>query len=167
MMVKDPGNNGALEVLDDEAFQIHAGFRYVIRRFLRFSEDQARMAGITPQQHLLLLAVRGHPAFPAVTIKDVAHRLQLRHHSTSLLVDRAVKRGLVVRGSDPTDRRRVVVGLTDDGMHILELVTRANRAELRALDAEFLDVHRSLSRMFEPETMAIAHARANGAGAAD
>ncbi|HVC79476.1 MAG TPA: MarR family transcriptional regulator [Chloroflexota bacterium] len=167
-MMKDSGNNGAPEVLDDDAFQIHAGFRYVIRRFLRYSEDQARLAGITPQQHLLLLAVRGHPAFPAVTIKDVAHRLQLRHHSTSLLVDRAVKRGLVARGSDPTDRRRVVVGLTDEGRRILDVVTRANRAELRALDTEFLDVHRSLSRIFEPEAMALAHARGNGAaGAAD
>ncbi|HEY8283536.1 MAG TPA: MarR family transcriptional regulator [Chloroflexota bacterium] len=166
--MKDPGVSAPLEVLDDEAFQVHAGFRYVIRRFLRYSEDQARLAGITPQQHLLLLAVRGHPAFPAVTIKDVAHRLQLRHHSTSLLVDRAVKRGLVARGGDPTDRRRVIVGLTDEGRRILELVTRANRAELRALDTEFLDVHRSLSRIFEPESVVLAHARGNGAtGAAD
>ncbi|HVA90281.1 MAG TPA: MarR family transcriptional regulator [Chloroflexota bacterium] len=166
--MKDLGANGEAEVLGDEAFQVHADFRYVIRRFLRFSEDQSRLAGITPQQHLLLLAVRGHPAFPAITIKDVAHRLQLRHHSTSLLVDRAVKRGLVARGGDPTDRRRVIVGLTDEGRRILELVTRANRAELRALDAEFLDVHRSLSRVMEPDPHPSSQGRATAsAGAAD
>ncbi|MGH2388654.1 MAG: MarR family winged helix-turn-helix transcriptional regulator, partial [Chloroflexota bacterium] len=61
-------DNGAVgnspEDLDHEAFQTHASFRYVVRRFLRYAEDQARLAGITPQQHLLLLAVRGHPLFP-------------------------------------------------------------------------------------------------------
>jgi DNA-binding MarR family transcriptional regulator len=135
--------------LDHEAFQVHANFRYVVRRFLRYSEDQARLASITPQQHLLLLAVRGHPLYPKVTIKDIAQRLQLRHHSTSLLVDRAVRRGLVTRAGDPADRRRVIVSLTDDGAQVLHRVTYANRAELRALDAEFVRVHQSLMRVFE------------------
>src|SRR5579871_4978384 len=85
------------EILTDEDFQIQASFRYLIRRFVRFSEEQARAAGITPQQHMMLLTIRGHPAYPLVTIKDIAERLQLRHHSTSLLVDRGVKRGLLRR----------------------------------------------------------------------
>ncbi len=34
-------------------------FRYEIRRFLNFSENVARAAGIEPQQHQALLAIKG------------------------------------------------------------------------------------------------------------
>jgi hypothetical protein len=39
-----------------------AAFRYALRRFLAFSEQAARQAGVTPQQYLALLAVLGFPA---------------------------------------------------------------------------------------------------------
>lgn len=166
MAMKEPGTNGHGDEMDSTLFQVHANMRYVVRRFLRFSEEQARQLGITPQQHLLLLAVRGHPAYPTVTIKDIAQRLQLRHHSTSLLVDRAVKRGLVARNGDPTDRRRVIVTLTDEGQQLLEQVTRANRTELRALDTEFVDVHRSLSRAYDLDFAAEPSSRTGSPGGA-
>ena len=75
-------------LLGDTDYRDHADFRYAIRRFLRHSEKQARACGITPQQHMLLLIVRGHPSYPAVSIGEIAERLQLRHHSGSLLVER-------------------------------------------------------------------------------
>ena len=53
--------------LNDEDYRRQADFRYAIRRFSAYSERQAHAAGITPQQHLLLLTLRGHPSYPIVT----------------------------------------------------------------------------------------------------
>lgn len=123
--------------LTDADFRDQADFRAALRRFLRFSEDQARDHGLTPQQHLLLLAVRGHASYPNVSIGDVATALQIRHHSASLLVDRCVKRGLLDRREDPDDRRRALVSLTPQGQECLDAMTRANRRQLRALKTAF------------------------------
>ena len=101
--------------LNDEDYRRQADFRYAIRRFSAYSERQAHAAGITPQQHLLLLTLRGHPSFPIVTVGDVADRLQIRHHSASLLIECSVQRGLLARGEDPTDRRKALISLTDRG----------------------------------------------------
>ena len=38
-----------------------AEFRYQIRRFLHFSEQMARRAGLESQQHQVLLALKGLP----------------------------------------------------------------------------------------------------------
>ena len=106
-------------------------FRRRLRLFLRFSEEQARANGITPQQHLVLAVTRGHPDYPQVAIGALADALQLRQSSTSLLVDRCVKRGLLHRQEDPRDRRRVIVWLTEEGQSILDRVTDANREAAR------------------------------------
>lgn len=121
--------------LTQSDFEDQADFRYGLRRFIRFSEVQARKAGITPQQHLLLLMIRGHPSYPCVNITDVAERLQIKHHSASLLVERSVQRGLVARSMDLADRRRALVSLTPHGLDVLERITEANRAELRELES--------------------------------
>src|SRR5437588_7061226 len=84
-----------------------AEFRYQIRRFLRFSEEAAYAAGLEPQQHQLLLAIKGLPEGRKATIGELAERLQLRHHSTVELIDRLVKRELVERHRDEEDQRRV------------------------------------------------------------
>ena len=122
--------------LTDQDFQDQAQFRYGLRQFLRFSEVQARRAGVTPQQHLLLLLVRGHPSYPRVTIGDVAERLQVKHHSASLLIERTVQRGLLTKVADEADRRRNLVSLTAEGEGVLECITLANREELGALDKQ-------------------------------
>ncbi|HYX50470.1 MAG TPA: helix-turn-helix domain-containing protein, partial [Ktedonobacteraceae bacterium] len=81
---------------DDEIsiteYQTLAEFRYQLRRFLRFSEQAARAAGLEPQQHQLLLALKGLPEGRKATIGALAERLQLTHHSTVELVDRLVER---------------------------------------------------------------------------
>lgn len=136
--------------LNDEDYRRQADFRYAIRRFSAYSERQAHAAGITPQQHLLLLTLRGHPSYPIVTVGDVADRLQIRHHSASLLIERAVQRGLLARGEDPTDRRKALISLTDRGAEILEQITVANRRELQGLDAEVFGLRTSLLRAFDP-----------------
>ncbi len=133
-MSAPPHRQPASAAFKEEAYQDQADFRYAIRRFLRFSEIQARDRGITPQQHLLLLTVRGHPSYPGVSIGEIAERMQVRHHSASLLVERSVKRGLLVREVDSSDRRRALVTLTDDGQGLLDHITRANRRELGSLE---------------------------------
>ena len=133
-------------LLGDTDYRDHADFRYAIRRFLRFSEQQARACGITPQQHMLLLVVRGHPSYPAVSIGEIAERLQLRHHSASLLVERGVQRGLLRREKDAVDRRRALVSLTEEGQRVLACITQANKQELKALDNALFRLHNSLRR---------------------
>jgi DNA-binding MarR family transcriptional regulator len=125
-------------VFTDDDYRDQADFRCALRRFFRFAEEQARTLGITPQQHFLLVLVRGHRSHPKVTIGELAEALQLRQSSTSLLVDRSVKRGLLDRQEDPADRRRAMVSLTDEGQQILDRIMRANRRELGMLrDALF------------------------------
>src|SRR5262245_38534659 len=77
-----------------EEYRALAEFRYLVRRFLAFSEAAARAAGLRPQQHQLLLAVKGLPAGMKPTIRVLAERLQLRHHSTVELADRMEEQGL-------------------------------------------------------------------------
>jgi DNA-binding MarR family transcriptional regulator len=108
-------------------------FRTALRRFLRWSERQAAAAGITAQQHQLLLAIRGHEGPTAPTIGDVADHLLLRHHSTVELVDRAEQAGLVVRDVDDRDRRVVRLALTAAGRRILGRLSAAHVEELARL----------------------------------
>ena len=108
-------------------------FRTRIRRFLAWSGDQARAAGITPAQHQLLLAVRGHDDAEGPTIGDIADYLQLRHHSAVGLVDRAEAAGLVRRAGDPRDRRLAHVQLRAKGARVLERLTALHVSELRSL----------------------------------
>jgi DNA-binding MarR family transcriptional regulator len=136
MPERQRSSGGREPQLTDSDFRDQADFRAALRRFLRFSEEQARNYGITPQQHLLLLAVRGHANYPNVSIGDVAQALQIRHHSASLLVDRCVRRGLLFRREDPDDRRRALVALTDLGQEVLDTITRANRRQLQTLKAQ-------------------------------
>ena len=109
-----------------------AEFRYQIRRFLQFSEQAARDAGLEPQQHQLLLAVRGLPSGLQPTIGELAKRLLLRHHSTVELVDRLEQLGAVRREPDPEDGRAVLVRLTRKGEALLHRLTVAHREELDA-----------------------------------
>lgn len=111
-------------------YQALAEFRYQIRRFLHFSEQAARAAGIEPQQHQLLLALKGLPDGRQATIGDLAERVQLQHHSTVELVNRLVERGFVQRCRDEEDLRRVLVSITSKGEEILRELSFEHRAEL-------------------------------------
>src|SRR4051812_49092708 len=107
-----------------------ADYRYAIRRFLRFSEDAAREAGLTPQQYQLLLAIKGYPSRERANITELAERMQLDHHSTVGLIDRTEERGLVRRQQDTGDRRQVHVSLTSDGESLLRKLAHLHREQL-------------------------------------
>ena len=99
--------------------------------FLHWSETQAKRAGLTPAQHQLLLAVRGHPQPP--TVGELASSLVLRPHSVTELVDRAASAGLVVRIAGSGDGRIVRVRLTSRGASLLESLTTLHLDELDRL----------------------------------
>lgn len=101
-----------------------------LRRFLRWSEDQAAAAGLTPAQHQLLVAIKGHRGPEAPAIRDLAEYLMLQSHSTVGLVDRAEAVGVVRRQQDEKDGRVVRVYLTDKGDQLVENLTTAHLAEL-------------------------------------
>lgn len=110
-------------------------FRVALRRFERWSEEQARSAGLTPAQHQLLLCIRGSTGRTDPTVSDIADGLMLRHHSAVELIDRAESSGLVARRPDPDDARMIRVGLTPAGDHVLGELTEAHIEELRRLEA--------------------------------
>ncbi|MFB3812879.1 MAG: MarR family winged helix-turn-helix transcriptional regulator [Terriglobales bacterium] len=117
--------------ITDNDYRALAEFRYQIRKFLRFSESAARTAGLEPQQHQLLLAIRGLPEGTPATIGNVADRLQIQHHSTVELVDRLVRRGLVQRKRGGEDRRQVLLQVTAKGDRLLRELSIHHEEELR------------------------------------
>lgn len=136
--------SGADRPLEDRDYQALRRFRHALRVFMRASEQAARGAGTTPAQHQLLLAIRGHPPTGTPTIGDIAEILQLRHHSTVELIDRAHDAGLVERRTDPSDQRRQRLVLTDAGLELLEGLSQVHRDELRRFRTEMVDVLQEL-----------------------
>jgi len=110
-----------------------AELRYRIRRFLSFSERAARAAGIEPQQHQLLLAIKGLPLDQRPTIKTLAERLCVQHHSVVALVDQVAARKLVRRERNPDDRREILLVLTAQGELILRALSVQHREQLRVV----------------------------------
>jgi DNA-binding MarR family transcriptional regulator len=107
-----------------------AELRYHIRRFLRFSEQAAREAGLEPSQHQLMLTLKGLPAGTRPTIGELAEHLQIQHHSTVELVNRLAAGGYVRRQRGGEDRREVLLSLTPKGEKILRELSLHHRAEL-------------------------------------
>ncbi len=121
--------------LSKQDFEALAQFRFGIRRYLRFSEEIVRRDGLTPQQYQLLLALKGFPGREWATVREVADRLQLRHHSVVELVNRAQAEGLVERAADPDDGRVVRVLLTGRGEQVLSRLSALHREQLRRMQA--------------------------------
>ena len=122
-----------MDELSAEDFRDLLAFRTGLRRFLYWSQTQARSAGLTPAQHQLLVAIKGHPGDQDPAISDLAASLLLRHHSAVELVDRAQAGGLVERRDDPGDGRVTRVRLTADGEARLAKLTPTHIDELRGL----------------------------------
>ena len=131
-----------------------AELRYQIRRFLRFSESAARQAGIEPQQHQLLLAVRGLPENLKPTVGVLAERMQLQHHSTVELIDRLVDRDLLCRLRATDDRRHVLVKLTHKGEKFLKTLSLHHLQELQSTGPKFVQILQDLIDNGEPPNSA-------------
>jgi DNA-binding MarR family transcriptional regulator len=121
-----------------EEFRALAELRYRIRHFLSEGDSAARKAGLEPQQYLLLLMIRGLPSGEEATIRTLAERLALKHHSVVELVDRMEAHGYVRRTRGRDDRRRVLVSLLPRGERMLEEVARQRIDELRSYGHELV-----------------------------
>jgi DNA-binding MarR family transcriptional regulator len=132
--------------LTDGEFEQLLALRTGLRRFLQWSEGQARAAGITPAQHQLLLAVRGHQTAAGPTIGELAGYLLLRPHSTSELIDRAVSAGLVTRNTDTTNASIVRVALTPLGDEKLRGLSHAHLQELAELGPTMRTLWRAIEQ---------------------
>lgn len=122
--------------LPDEIYTRLLTLRTNLRRFDRWSAEQAHSAGLTPMQHQLLLAIRGHPDRRGPTIGEVADYLLLKHHSAGELVHRAAAADLIRRVRDREDRRVVRLQLTGAGSACLESLTATHLEELERLSLQ-------------------------------
>ncbi len=130
--------------LTDADYEDLLSLRTGLRRFLRWSDQRAEETGLTPAQHQLLLAVRGHTDRRGPTVGEVADYLLLRHHSAVGLVDRAEEAGLVTRSRDPDDHRVVRLRLAAGGAKRLDALSELHREELQRLTLRLPSVWRGL-----------------------
>jgi DNA-binding MarR family transcriptional regulator len=130
--------------LTNRDYRSLAEFRRLIRRFLHFSEQAARVAGLEPKQHQLLLSLKGLPPNVRPRIAELADRLQTQHHSAVELVNRLEAAGFVRRKRNRDDRREVLLQLTPRAEKMLQELTLEHREELRSQGPELLESLRQL-----------------------
>jgi DNA-binding MarR family transcriptional regulator len=119
--------------LSQSDYRALAELRYQVRGFLGFSERAARANGIEPQQHQLLLALKGLPEGRRPTIGTVAERLCVEHHTAVTLTDRLERAGLVERARSAPDRREVLLSITPRGEDILARLSALHRDQLQTV----------------------------------
>lgn len=123
--------------LSKQDFEALSDFRYQLKKFLRFSEEAAQNEGVTPQQYLLLLHVKGVPGREWANIGELAERLQSQHHSVVALVTRCEKLKLIERCPSEIDRRQVNIHLLPAGERCLAKLAELHRNELTTLSDIF------------------------------
>jgi DNA-binding MarR family transcriptional regulator len=129
-----------------EDYRTLAEFRASLRKFLRTSEDLAHGVGLTPQQHQVMLAIRGYPGDTPPSVGDLAARLQVRHNSAVGLLTRLEKLGYLKRVPAELDQRRMLVSLTQKGHGVLDKLTEAHRSELRRIGPDITRLLAELTR---------------------
>jgi DNA-binding MarR family transcriptional regulator len=122
---------GDMKKLTLSDYQALAEFRYQIRRFLHFSEQVVKQAGLERGQYQLMLAIKGMPAGVRPRIRELANRMQIRHHSAVELVNRLEAGGFVHRARARDDRREVLLAMTAKGERVLAELALHHRDELR------------------------------------
>jgi len=126
-------------------YEALAEFRYDLRKFLSFSETNAKTHGVSPQQYQALLAIEGFPGKRWVTMGELAEQMCIAHHTAVGMVDRMEKLALVDRHPLPEDRRRVQIALTRSGLRVLEKLYRVHWDELRSSGPELIASLRKVS----------------------
>lgn len=137
--------------LDDAEYKAIGDFRRALREFLAFSDDAALQAGVTPQQHQALLAIRAHGGPAPISIGELASCLMIRNHSAVGLVTRLIERGLVEREESAEDRRRVLLKLAPSGADVLRRISQLNVGEYHR-SADFLSHVLRRVRALSPAT---------------
>ncbi|HME88473.1 MAG TPA: MarR family transcriptional regulator [Chthoniobacterales bacterium] len=122
-----------------------ANFRYLLRKFLRFSKDFLKAtSGLNPEQYEALLAIKTFASIGGLTISQLSERLQVKHHSAVNTVDRLAERKLIIRETGDTDRRRRHIQLTPKGEKLIDELAAAHQKEIRIRSPEII---RALERL--------------------
>ena len=125
--------------LNSDDYDALANFRYLLRKFLRFSKDFLRTtAGLNPEQYEALLAIKAFKSPTGVTISELSERLQIKHHSAVNIVDRLTEKKLITREASKTDRRLRHVQLTGKGAALIEELAAVHRREIRRRSADMI-----------------------------
>lgn len=98
------------------AEEVFIGVQIMADRLMApWAETLKQAADLTPVQYNVLRILRG--AGPTgLLAREISERLITRSPDVTRLVDRLVKRGLVDRSADPSDRRAVRVFITAEGL---------------------------------------------------
>jgi DNA-binding MarR family transcriptional regulator len=132
------GDDG--EGLSEAQYRTLAEFRRALRSFAHFSEAAARGAGLTPQHHQAILAIKGHAGAQGCTVSDLAAALRLRHHSAAELAGRLEDADLIARTPAEDDRRKVVLTLTPKAEDALRALSRQHLEELRQIGPALIEL---------------------------
>ena len=116
--------------LTQEDYTTLAEFRYLIRCFVEFSENEAKAAGLTSRHHQALLVIKGYGRGKPIMVGDLAERLKIRHNTAVELANRLAEGGLVERIPDGLDQRRVLLRLTTVAERRLAALSSAHLDEL-------------------------------------
>lgn len=116
----------------DRDYRTLAKVRAELRAFAHFTEQVTAEAGLTPQQHQILLALRASQG-GSLTIGELAATMLLKPHSISGMADRLAALGLVERVQAQRDRRRVQLRLTEKAGAVLASLGQVHKAELRRI----------------------------------
>jgi len=130
--------------LTDADYEALSNLRYTLRRFMDFSASAAQEEGLPAQQHQALLAIRGYRGEDAMTIGILAERLLIAPHSATELVGRLVAAGYVSRQTDPADKRRQTLELTEKADAVLKRLTAIHLTEIRDMAPKLIDMLQSL-----------------------
>jgi DNA-binding MarR family transcriptional regulator len=144
--VRADARRTASHAVDAVDYQALAQFRFQLRKFLSFSEAAAHQAGLTPQQHQALLAIKGFSGAKPVSVGDLAEFLLVRHHTAVELVDRITRLGLLRRIADHSDSRRMFLKLTKKGEQKLRALSKMHFEELQSISPELARILRSFRR---------------------
>jgi DNA-binding MarR family transcriptional regulator len=136
--------------ISDTEYRALAELRYRIRHFIQKGDAAAQRASLEPQQYLMLLAIRGLPKGAVATIRTLAERMALKHHSAVELIDRLESHGLVRRSRSPGDKREVRVSLLPRGSKLLERVARERLSELKSSGMALADAITALVERKRP-----------------
>ncbi len=126
--------------LEPGDYEALANFRYLLRKFLRFSKDfLSAKSHLSPEQYEALLAIKVFASSGGLNISQLSERLQVRHHSAVNIVDRLVERKLITREAVRSDRRRRFLELTPQGDKLIEELAFGHRQEIRGRSGQLIE----------------------------
>lgn len=121
--VQRPSSDPHAQAVDRAAALVLEGIPQLMRWIRAGTRAETAPALSVPQVRALLLLLRA----PGSSVSAVAEHQGVGLASASAMIDRLVRQGYVDRTTDPTERRRVRLTLTDSGTQRLRIVAAGSR----------------------------------------